>query len=82
LITVGVVSLHLLSSPLWRWVLPSHLALHIPDGFLSLPVSLATWVVAVALIAVALKRVESEYKDRTVPFDGRLCSLYFCSTDD
>ena len=79
MITVGVVSLHLLSSPLWRWALPSHLALHIPDGFLSLPVSLATWVVAVALIAVALKRVESEYKDRTVPLMGVCAAFIFAA---
>jgi cobalt/nickel transport system permease protein len=66
-------------TPLLRWVMPSQLAMHIPDGFLSLPISLVTWVVAIALIAVSLKRVESEYKDRTVPLMGVCAAFIFAA---
>ncbi|PSB27859.1 cobalamin biosynthesis protein CbiM [Stenomitos frigidus ULC18] len=59
--------------------MPSQLAMHIPDGFLSLPISLITWVVAIALIAVSLKRVESEYKDRTVPLMGVCAAFIFAA---
>ena len=66
-------------TPLLRWVAPYQLAMHIPDGFLSLPISLVTWVVAIALIAVSLKRVESEYKDRTVPLMGVCAAFIFAA---
>ena len=77
--TVEAVFPSLLSSQLWRWAMPSQLAMHIPDGFLSLPISLVTWVVAIALIAVSLKRVESEYKDRTVPLMGVCAAFIFAA---
>ncbi len=53
------------------------LGLHIPDGFLSLPVSLFGWIVAIGLTAVSLKRVESVYGDRTVSLmgEGRITKL-------
>lgn len=76
---VEAVSLSLSSAQLWRWVMPSQLALHIPDGFLSLPISLVTWVVALALIAVSLQRVQSEYKDRTVPLMGVCAAFIFAA---
>lgn len=55
------------------------LGLHIPDGFLSLPVSLFGWVVAVVLIAVSLKRVESVYGDRTVSLMGVCAAFIFAA---
>lgn len=78
MITVDAVAPYLLPA-VWRSVMPSHLALHIPDGFLSLPVSLVTWLVAIVLIAVSLKRVESEYKDRTVPLMGVCAAFIFAA---
>lgn len=83
--TVDAVSLSFtsmqsfLSMQLWRWAMPSHLAMHIPDGFLNFPVSLITWVLAIALIAVALSRVQSEYKDRTVPLMGVCAAFIFAA---
>lgn len=50
-------------------------ALHIPDGFLSLPVSLITWVVAIALIALSLKQVQADYQERAVPLMG-VCGAF------
>ena len=77
--TVEAVSPSLSSALLGRWVLPPPLAMHVPDGFLSLPVSLVTWVLAIALIAVSLKRVESAYKDRTVPLMGVCAAFIFAA---
>ncbi|PSO65655.1 MAG: cobalamin biosynthesis protein CbiM [Cyanobacteria bacterium QH_2_48_84] len=56
-----------------------HLALHIPDGFLSLPVSLFGWVIAIGLIAVSLNRVQSEYQERTVPLMGVCAAFIFAA---
>jgi cobalt/nickel transport system permease protein len=59
--------------------LPIHLAMHIPDGYLSLPVSLATGCIAIALIAISLNRVQSEYKERTVPLMGVSAAFIFAA---
>lgn len=55
------------------------LAMHIPDGFLSAPVSLVTWVLAIALIALCLSRVQAEYKERTVPLMGVCAAFIFAA---
>ncbi|PZV08056.1 MAG: cobalamin biosynthesis protein CbiM [Leptolyngbya sp.] len=58
-------------------VLP--LAMHVPDGFLSLPVILVTWVLAIALIAICLKRAQFEYQERTVPLMGVCAAFIFAA---
>jgi cobalt/nickel transport system permease protein len=55
------------------------LALHIPDGFLSLPVSLLTWVFAIALVAIALNRVQADYQERAVPLMGVCAAFIFAA---
>jgi cobalt/nickel transport system permease protein len=55
------------------------LAMHIPDGFLNLPVTLVTWAIAIALIAVCLKQVQSEYQERTVPLMGVCAAFIFAA---
>ncbi|MDY6785248.1 MAG: energy-coupling factor ABC transporter permease [Cyanobacteriota bacterium] len=57
-----------------RLVCPQ-LALHIPDGFLNLPVSLSAWAIAIALIALALNKVQAEYQERAVPLMG-VCGAF------
>ncbi|MEA5509294.1 cobalt transporter CbiM [Crocosphaera sp. UHCC 0190] len=59
--------------------LPTYLALHIPDGFLSLPVSLFCWIIALVLIAVSLKRVQKDYQERTVPLMGVCAAFIFAA---
>ncbi|MBD2178677.1 energy-coupling factor ABC transporter permease [Pseudanabaena sp. FACHB-1998] len=59
--------------------LPIYLAMHIPDGYLSLPVSLATGCVAIALIALSLNRVQAEYKERAVPLMGVSAAFIFAA---
>ncbi|MGB3297989.1 MAG: energy-coupling factor ABC transporter permease [Phormidesmis sp.] len=56
-----------------------YLGLHIPDGYLSLPVSLFGWVIAIVLIAVSLKKVESVYGDRTVSLMGVCAAFVFAA---
>lgn len=66
-------------SRLLHWNIQPHLALHIPDGFLSLPVSLITWIVAIGLIALSLKRVQADYKERAVPLMGVCAAFIFAA---
>jgi cobalt/nickel transport system permease protein len=49
--------------------------MHIPDGFLNGPVLVIAWLVSIGLIALALKRVQTEYQDRAVPVMG-VCAAF------
>ena len=69
----------LLSSILWHWTIAPHLALHIPDGFLSLPVMFVTSVAALGLIALALNRVQAEYQEKAVPLMGVCAAFVFAA---
>jgi cobalt/nickel transport system permease protein len=60
-------------------VLHSYLAMHIPDGFLSWPVSLVCWAIAITLIAIALNRVQAEYKEKAVPLMGVCAAFIFAA---
>jgi cobalt/nickel transport system permease protein len=56
-----------------------HFALHLPDGYLSLPVSIFTWIVSIALIALALKKVRQSYQERTVSVMGVCAAFIFAA---
>ncbi|MFB2934267.1 energy-coupling factor ABC transporter permease [Aerosakkonemataceae cyanobacterium BLCC-F154] len=62
-----------------HWLIQPQLALHIPDGFLSLPVSLVTWILAIALIALSLNRVQAEYQEKAVPLMGVCAAFIFAA---
>ena len=53
--------------------------LHIPDGFLSIAVSLVFWGVAIAFIAVAARRVHDDFDDRQTPLMGILAAFIFAA---
>lgn len=51
--------------------------MHVPDGFLDAPTSVATGVVAAAGIAVALRGARRELDDRTAPMAGLVATFIF-----
>jgi cobalt/nickel transport system permease protein len=51
--------------------------MHIPDGFLSVTVSLVMWLVSLITLAYALKKVNEELSDRLVPQMGILAACIF-----
>jgi cobalt/nickel transport system permease protein len=51
--------------------------MHIPDGFLSVLVSIIFWLISAAFIAVALKRVSRDLGDREAPLMGVLAAAIF-----
>lgn len=53
------------------------LALHIPDGFLSLPVSLVGWILATLLIGLALRVTRQTLGERQIPLIGVLAAFIF-----
>jgi cobalt/nickel transport system permease protein len=68
-----------LSQYSWRWAIQPRIAMHIPDGFLSAPVLVITWIIAIGLITVALNRVQTEYQDRAVPLMGVCAAFIFAA---
>jgi cobalt/nickel transport system permease protein len=56
-----------------RWF---SLALHIPDGFLSVPVSIAWWVLTVAMIGLSLRNT-TDLNERQVPLMGVMAAFIF-----
>ena len=53
--------------------------MHVPDGFLDAPTSLATAAVAATGIAVALNRSRRELDDRTAPLAGLVAAFVFAA---
>jgi cobalt/nickel transport system permease protein len=53
--------------------------LHIPDGFLSLGVSLVCWVLAVAAIAYALRQTRGQLGSQQIPLMGVLAAFIFAA---
>nr|NLI49394.1 energy-coupling factor ABC transporter permease [Propionibacterium sp.] len=53
--------------------------MHVPDGFLSLPASLATGVVAAAGVGLALRGARRELDERTSPLAGLVAAFVFAA---
>jgi cobalt/nickel transport system permease protein len=51
--------------------------MHVPDGFIDLPVSIATGAVAVAGVGICLRGAQRELDDRTAPLTGLVASFIF-----
>ena len=51
--------------------------MHIPDGFLSVVVSVILWIASMAVIAYALKRVNRDLDERQVPLMGVMAAAIF-----
>ncbi|WP_129842114.1 energy-coupling factor ABC transporter permease [Streptomyces sp. RFCAC02] len=51
--------------------------MHVPDGFLNAPVSVATGVVAAGAVAVSLRGARRELDERTAPLAGLVAAFIF-----
>ncbi len=51
--------------------------MHVPDGFLDAPTSIATGVVAAAGVGLALRKARGELDDRTAPMAGLVAAFVF-----
>ncbi len=54
-------------------------ALHIPDGFLSLAISLLFWAITIGLLAMAIRRTSNELGERQVPLMGIMAAFIFAA---
>lgn len=53
--------------------------MHVPDGFLDAPTSVATGIVAASAVAVALRGARRELDDRTAPMAGLVATFVFAA---
>ncbi len=51
--------------------------LHIPDGFLSVIVSVVLWIATIVVMAIALRRVNKDLGERQVPMMGIVAAAIF-----
>ena len=51
--------------------------MHVPDGFLNVPTSLATATVAATAVTVSLRRARTELDERTAPLAGLVAAFVF-----
>lgn len=56
---------------------PSQEAMHIPDGFLSVLVSIILWIISAGFVAVALRKTNRDLGERQVPLMGVLAAAVF-----
>ncbi len=52
-------------------------AVHVPDGFLDVPTSVATGALAAGTVALALRKARTELDDRTAPLAGLTAAFVF-----
>jgi cobalt/nickel transport system permease protein len=58
---------------------PAPFLLHAPDGFFSVPVSVAFWVVTAAVLAISVREANRSLEERTVPTLGVLAAFIFAA---
>jgi cobalt/nickel transport system permease protein len=51
--------------------------MHIPDGFMSVGVSIVLWVLSVVAIALSLRRINQDLDERKIPLMGVLAAAIF-----
>ena len=55
------------------------LALHIPDGFLTVPVALAGWAIMILMVGLALQQTRDRLGERQIPLMGILAAFVFAA---
>ena len=66
------------------WTLPSPiilsgLALHIPDGFLTVSVSLAGWLLTIVAVGYALRKTRGQLGEKQIPLLGVMAAFIFAA---
>jgi cobalt/nickel transport system permease protein len=53
--------------------------LHAPDGFVSVPIAVAMWIVTAAVVAYAVRRTNRHLDERAVPLLGVMAAFIFAA---
>jgi len=58
---------------------PGGVQMHAPDGFVSVPLLAVLWVVDIAVLAYAVRRINASMDDRAVPLMGVMAAFIFAA---
>ena len=58
---------------------PGPVALHAPDGFLSLPIAALMWVVTITVTGIAVKKTNETFDERAIPLMGVTAAFIFAA---
>lgn len=61
------------------FIIPANILLHIPDGFLHVLVSAACWVLALAVLALAVSNTRRDLDERLIPLAGIMAAFIFAA---
>jgi cobalt/nickel transport system permease protein len=53
--------------------------LHIPDGFLSLTVSILSWIITIILVGIAVKQSQKSLNEKQIPLMGIMAAFIFAA---
>lgn len=53
--------------------------LHAPDGFVSIPIAIAMWVVTIIVLVIAVRRTNETLNERAVPLLGVMAAFIFAA---
>lgn len=53
--------------------------LHIPDGFLTLPVAISFWVVTIITIVIAVRKTRNNFEEKQIPLMGIMAAFIFAA---
>lgn len=53
--------------------------LHIPDGFLSVAISVIAWAVTIVMVGLAIKRSQDQLEERQIPLMGVMAAFIFAA---
>lgn len=54
-------------------------AMHIPDGFLSLPIALLFWAATLVLLSIAVRKTQGQLGERQIPLMGIMAAFIFAA---
>jgi cobalt/nickel transport system permease protein len=60
-------------------MLYSQPAMHIPDGFLGLGVSITCWLISIFILSLALRSINRNFNERQVPLMGVMAAFIFAA---
>jgi cobalt/nickel transport system permease protein len=58
---------------------PGPVAMHAPDGFLSLPIAVLMWVLTLVAIGVSVKKTNETFDERAIPLMGVTAAFIFAA---
>jgi cobalt/nickel transport system permease protein len=60
-------------------LIPGPVAMHAPDGFLSLPIAVLMWVLTLIAIGVSVKKTNETFDERAIPLMGVTAAFIFAA---